>query len=112
MQGVLELLIELRDIADDATPPALSPAQQKDYTIVMAAKAANAMAEMKLPPIGAKLGASVAAMRALRGPPLTDIAQLARETEAETVPPIQILGRTDKAITEVHAWFAEQIPSG
>ena len=94
----------------NATPPAMSAVQKKDPIASTAAELAPAIAKQKLPALGAKLGASVAALRALGGPAFEEIAELAHGTETETIPPIQILGRAHDGIQEIHEWFAAQPP--
>ncbi len=88
-QGVLETTIELRELA----------------WRVESARDPEANRE-RLPAVGAKLGASLAGLAAVRGPALEELAQLAREVEGQIRPPVQIVGGADTAIKQIRELFA------
>jgi hypothetical protein len=99
LQRARELTIELRDLADRATPVG-------DQQHARDLEAAG-----RLRPVRAQISAVLAALGALHGPPLDDLAKLAREAEQGTRPPIQIIGKAHQAIEYIAGLFAEPHPT-
>jgi hypothetical protein len=105
LQRARELTIELRDLADRATP---SNGRRAEPMWIVEARIE---ARSRLRPVGAQLSAVLAALDALHGPPLADLAQLAREAEQGTREPIQIISKAHEAIEHIAALFAEPHPT-
>jgi hypothetical protein len=90
-QRVLDAAIELREVA----------------FLVVATRDPEANRE-RLPSRGARLGAALAGLTALGGPPLDQIAELAAQVEEKTLPEIQIMGQSELAIREMRNLFATE----
>jgi len=99
MQRVRELTIELRELARRAMPPG--------HEITTG----DPIAEDQLPGVAAKLSAVLAALAAIHGSPLDDLAKLAWGAEQKTLTTTQIVGQAEEGIKHVAALFAERDPT-